>query len=1013
MHRRLLPWVLVLAGLAPAAQALDPDKAFPHYVKDAWSIEDGLPQISVLALAQDAEGYLWTGTQAGLARFDGVRFVAFNPENTPALPGILTQALLADRDGALWIGTYKGVARYARRQFETVPLADDPAAGPDVRDLHQTASGRILVATAGGTLVVKDGKLYPFEGAPAAPAFALESDPASTWIGGEGGAWRVVQGYGQFLPLPEAERPATVNRLRHAQGRLWAGTSRGLFVLAGDSWQRVDQGAPASGPVEAMLEDRDGNFWVAAHGALLRLRDGQLLERIDDTRASGVRAVRALLEDREGSLWLGSQWEGVVRIWNGWTQRYSLEHGLDDPIVWSVARDPDGRLWVGGNDGLSQFDGERFERVLRAEQLPHPNAYTLLPEAGQLWIGTRRGLVRWREGKVDAPAEFRPLANLQVNGMLRDPAGSLWIATAGGLYHHVDGALQRERAIDGAEDTRVRLLLQHSDGRLLVGTQAGLLERDGNGLRQFGGKGLPPALDVTALHELPDGSLLVGTLSEQLFHFADGRWFEFTKEQGLPVNSPFFITHDSQGWVWVAGIRGVYRVRLAELQAVRAGRAAQVDAQVLLSERGDQRGSQKGYCCNGAGNGKGFIEDDTLWLPTRGGVVTLNSDKVDSNRTVPPVVIERLRYSNEWHPLLSGVAPVLPVGARDLAFQFSTLSFQQPASVGMRYRLRGYDKEWHELADPARRDATYTNLPPGDYVFEVAGANNSLLWNPESARLPFRIGPRLHETTWFLALVALLVVGSGVGLWRLQTRQLRQQQQELARLVAQRTEDLATANRQLHELSHTDALTGLRNRRFLQSQLPADLSFYLREVRKPGNEGTVMMLAVVDIDHFKTINDRHGHRAGDRVLQQFSRLLERQVRSGDYVVRWGGEEFLLVFRPMPFKEATKIAERVRHAIEDYPFDIEAEAPLRVTASIGFVEYPLFRDTQGVPDWERMVELADLALYAVKSSGRNGWATFRSTRPMPLETLLDELRAGVEPALAGGEVELLRSGPPAA
>ena len=101
---------IVMLLLPDAAQALHPDKAFHHYVRDNWSIQQGLPQISALAIAQDRQGYLWVGTQAGLARFDGVRFVGYTPDSEPHLPGIWIRALHAGRDGRLWIGTYKGLA---------------------------------------------------------------------------------------------------------------------------------------------------------------------------------------------------------------------------------------------------------------------------------------------------------------------------------------------------------------------------------------------------------------------------------------------------------------------------------------------------------------------------------------------------------------------------------------------------------------------------------------------------------------------------------------------------------------------------------------------------------------------------------------------------------------------------------------------------------------------------------------------------------------------------------------
>lgn len=310
------------------------------------------------------------------------------------------------------------------------------------------------------------------------------------------------------------------------------------------------------------------------------------------------RATRTLFEDREGNLWLGSQWEGLTRLWNGWTRRHSVEEGLHDPLVWSLARDPDGGLWVGGNDGVSVLDRDGFKVVITGAALPHPNAYPLFPGRDGLWIGTRQGLVRWHDGALFAPVEFAPLANAQINGLLRNSENQRWIASTIGLFRHTPGKLKRFGEAEGLSDPRVRVLHLTDDGHLLLGTQAGLFEvKPGEDRVQRVGitQGLPQHLDFTAIHQLPGDEILVGTLSEQLYHFDGVRWLAIGREQGLPVNSPFFITHDSQGWVWVAGIRGVYRVLLSELQALHRGEKKTLDiAQMLVSERGDQRGSQLG-----------------------------------------------------------------------------------------------------------------------------------------------------------------------------------------------------------------------------------------------------------------------------------------------------------------------------------------------------------------------------------------------------------------------------------
>jgi diguanylate cyclase (GGDEF)-like protein len=1006
--RRKLCLVTLLLALPTGVPALERDKPFHDYVKDSWSIEQGLPQITVSAIAQDAQGYVWVGTQSGLARFDGVRFTTFTPDDTPALPGMLVQALLSDRDGTLWIGTYKGLARYRDRRFEAIPApGGSDGSGLDVRALAQTADGRVAVGSGAGLFVVVDGRLEPWPQGPDAPVLALLADGDALWGGSEEGVWRLAPGAPHFEPVGAGEA-LSVNRLVRAGGKLHAATSRGLFVRGERAWERF--AGVENTPVEVLHEDRDGNLWVFATDRLLRVQQGRVVETVSDDSPSAHRTLRAMHEDREGNLWLGSQWQGLARLWNGWTRRHGVDEGLGDPIVWSVARDLDDSVLVGGNEGLWRYRRDGFERVLAGSQLPHPNAYTLYPEAERVWIGTRRGVATLeRDGSLRRPPELQVLDHAQINGFLRDRDGALWIATLSGLYRLADGALQHAPAGASAATMRARLLYQTTGGRLLVGTQDGLYERGADGFVRAGADaGLPGELDITAIHELPGGRLLVGALSEQLYLFADGRWFGFDRRQGLPANSPFFITHDSEGWVWVAGIRGVYRVPLAQLEAVAAGREPRVtQAQMLLSERGDVRGSQKGFCCNGAGNAKGFLWNDRLWLPTRGGVATLGSGEVRFNPLPPPVTIERVRHGGQWHTVQAGAPLVPPRGARDLAFEFTALSFQQPGSVELQYRLRGYDEDWVVLADPLRRDAVYTNLPAGNYVFEVQAANNAGVWNRSPAQLELQLPPFFHETPWFKLLVAALLLALGFAAHRWNTRQLRRRQLALEAQVADRTRALADANQRLEEMSHTDALTGLRNRRFLHGQLPADLSFYLREVRKPGNEGSVMMLALADIDHFKSINDRFGHAAGDLVLQQVARLLEKQVRSGDYVVRWGGEEFLLVFRPMRSEEAPRIAERVRRSVAEHPFDLGQERTLQVTTSIGFIEYPLFLVGPHTPDWQRMVELADRALYAVKASGRNGWATWRPRVAMGLDDVLAELDRAEAEGRAPADLEFVR------
>ncbi|MEJ7746825.1 MAG: GGDEF domain-containing protein, partial [Luteimonas sp.] len=461
-------------------------------------------------------------------------------------------------------------------------------------------------------------------------------------------------------------------------------------------------------------------------------------------------------------------------------------------------------------------------------------------------------------------------------------------------------------------------------------------------------------------------------------------------------------------FLWVAGIRGIYRVPLADLRNYSRGRRKQVRGEMLLNERGDRRSGQKGFCCNGAGLAKGFIEQGRLWLPTRNGVVVLDTQGIVRNRVPPTLVIERVRSGGDWRAASSIAGTTLAAGQRDLDFEFTALSFQQPDSIGLRYRLRGYDTQWRELEDVSRRGVNYTNLPPGPYVFEIQGSNNADVWQRTPAQLSFTVRPYFHETSLFYALLGLLLATALFVGYRLQQHRHVRQREVLEDLVQQRTAALEVANRRLEDASQTDPLTGLRNRRYLANQIPADIAFYGRDLGHPGEDGNVLVFALIDIDHFKAINDTYGHKVGDQVLQQFAQVLGRLVRSGDYIVRWGGEEFLLLFRPMPGRHLGMIGARIQQAVSTHAFHVGTSQPLQMTCSTGFAEYPLFIDGRLPLGWEATVELADLALYYVKQHGRDGWAAFRPNERTDPGSVLRDLQDDSERMIREGRIVLLGS-----
>ena len=1014
MPLRNLLLVLLLCVLLPQpARALDPEKSFHHYVRDSWSVQEGMPQISAVDVAQTPDGYIWIATQAGVSRFDGVGFDTFSPSNEPAIPHPVTTALAVDSEGALWIGTRAGMAVLRGGRFHEVRWAGDGAA-PMISSLHLGGSGTLWAATSSGAARVRDDMLQPLPGSGDASA-VLEADDGTLWVGDLEGV-RLWDGRGWTTTRwPNAGEPEVAYGLASVDGEIWAATADGIHVHGRSGW-RPFPGASGEGalPLHFLHRDRDGNVWGGGDLGLVRVRPDRSVEVVPATRGNGLFNLFGALEDREGNLWLGSLSNGLSRIWNGWTRRYSTQEGLPDATVWTLVPDPDARaIWVGTNNGLARLvPGGHFTRPQVGELSRTAAIRTLYAEPGRLWIGLRNGLALYEPGRGTPAAipEWARRIRTPVTGFERDPDGTLWISTLSGLLRWNGTTLEDFGADRGLEGAMAEFRVTR-DGRRLAVTRTTLLEFDGDRFVPAPeARNLPADARLATITELEDGRLVLAGVGASILLRHQDAWLQLDESTGLFPGSPFQIL-EGGGYLWISSMHGVYRLSLAELDEFAAGRLSRVQPQMLLNERGMPNGGQQGLCCNGSGPADGFVDGGTLWLPTRDGIVALDTADIVRNPVAPAVHVTALRAGGQTHrpePDAPDAPITLATDERDLALGFSVLGYQDPRSNLVRYRLVGYDQQWHSAA-PMTREVRYTNLPPGEYVFEVVGSNNADVWATGAARLRFAITPRFHETAGFwllLAALALLLVYAG---YRYQRYRFRVRQAQLEALVGERTAELAETNHQLEQASLTDPLTGLRNRRYLARQIPADLDYYDRQLTANPGSAEVIVFALLDIDHFKQVNDLHGHAAGDRVLEEVALRLENMIRSGDYVVRWGGEEFLLVFRPMPAGQVPRLGERLRTAVSAAPFDLGDGRSIGLTASVGLSEYPMFRRAGGEPlGWEGMVELADQALYQVKRHGRDGWAMFRPTATTRTDVLLSDLQHGPDALLQAGELELAGS-----
>lgn len=949
----LLSTLLLL--LPPAARAIPAELPLRALAHQTWSRESGLPQNSVNDLAFDADGFLWLGTENGLARFDGSAFEVFRDKDVPALKSSFVSRLYRDRRDRLWIGTIKNLAVLENGVFHAMP-AGAPEVGR-VNGFAEDAEGALLVASDNGLFRVAGASLAAVPGWSGQASAALAS-PEGLWIGAIGRVSRLRGREHRELPLPTAFANAVITSLAWSDGALWLATTQGLLRLRGERFdpQPLEPGGIEPN-IQSLAADGETGLWVGSDKTIYRLDRGRILERIG-AQTPGVVPWPMSMKASARDLWLGSATEGLQHFWISGNQRISLADGLTDPVVWSYATDGT-RLFVGTNAGVAVIENGRARPYIAREALPYPVAYSLLQDRdARLWVGTFAGLARFQpDGRADRT--FAEFAGTGINGLVQDGTGAVWAATTNGLFRIDGDAVQAWGEARGLPAKGIRFLLFTHSGEFWVGAEDGLFQREGERFVPVSAPGLAGAF-VTSILELDAQRLVVGTLDRGLFLRDAQDWRQWTPEQGLPSSSVYFLgTANAQ--LLVSSEDGVYRIPDAALSRAAS---ESLPVEILVGNPGEHQGAARIRCCSGGGNGKGLLAADGLWLATSSGALRVAIDEP----SLPPPQAHLVRVTHGHQTLALAAEMRLDEPARDAAIEYGAIDFRQTSALQFRYRLLGFDEGWVEAMD--RRTAYYTNLPPGRFRFEVAARRPFEAWGPVTA-VTVEVPRRFVESWLFRAICALLGLLLVALLVRSRLRHLQAQKLALEAVVAERTRALELANASLREMSVTDPLTGLHNRRFLEQTLPMLLA-HLQRRRAESGQDLVIGVVVIDIDHFKRINDRFGHAVGDLVLQRAAAALRASVREGEFLLRWGGEEFLAVIDTVERARLDDIAHRLHRAIAQSCAGWDPGTGPEfggITCSIGYAALPISRQA-AEPVWSDAIQLADYALYSAKAAGRD-------------------------------------------
>ncbi len=956
-------WCAIFACLSTAPTgALDPSRAITQYASEILGTPDGLPQNSVQAIAQTPDGYLWFGTQEGVVRFDGVRFTVFDKHNTPALRHNSIQSLTVTRNGDLWIGTFVGGATRLRNGVFTALTTAEGLSSDQVRTIAEDPDGSLWIGTSAGLDHFRDGVLTSFNvawGLRNDRILALAFDTAGDlWIGTDGaGVARHRDGRFEWFDARSGLAGDQVRAIRQSRdGDLWFGSyGGGASRLRDGRWTRYTEADGLAGnQVTDILEDRDANIWFATSGGVSRASGGVLSSLTTANGLANDLSV-ALFEDREGSLWVGSNGGGVTRLRDARVVNFTTREGLSPGNARVVLEARDGAMWIGTDQGLNVVRDGRVNRVVQ----PGLDAriFSLAEDAdGAIWVGTHgAGLVRLQDGRIDRRLGVaQGLSNNVVRAILPARDGALWVGTDIGLNRIEGDAIRTWRRSDGLSADPVTALLEARDGTLWIATNGGGLNRlRGGRFRAMTSREGLGSNVVFALHESADGAIWAGTDGGGLCRVKGDTIGCVTSDQGLYDDLVVQILDDRGGRLWMASNRGVFHVPLADLEAAAASRARSV----VSTRYGSSDGMASPECHGGSQPSGARSRDGRLWFPTLAGIAVFDPANARGNPLPPPVRIEAFVVDDRNVPLTR--ANALAPGHKQLEIHYTALSFVNPDAVAFKYRLEGFNDAWIDAG--TRRTAYFTNLPPGDYAFQVIASNSDGVWNREGATLRFTRDAQWVETDAFRLLAALAALGVLAVVLRAWSLRHHARQAELVRLVDARTQALAHSNAELVRLSKTDALTGAWNRRGATEALES-------EWQRAIDKGQPVSALMIDLDSFKAYNDHYGHGAGDECLKAVVELLAHAVRGPRQVVaRMGGEEFLVLLPDFAIDAARGVADDLRARVESAALRHERAACGNVvTISIGVAST---RPRTGQLS-SALIAAADHALYRAKNAGRN-------------------------------------------
>jgi diguanylate cyclase (GGDEF)-like protein len=939
---------------------------------------------------------MWLGTQFGLSRFDGTTFTNYNTQNSPFLPSNGVNKLLVDSSGLLWVGTKSGLvvinpATFAAQEFNIK--------GP-VRDILEDSKGSIWIA-ANGLYYVDRGQVdlrtevngpLPIVNATVITQIVgsvsqMALSPEGIWLVNDRHLLRLTKNSSDFsklrleltakISLPERLAQTIVHDLSFLNGNLYIASELGAYFLDLDDELRPFPLPNANNSaVYKFMSDTDGGLWVSTYGRLLfRDKTGEW-QWVEPSQLDQSIWFADIFRDDKNNVWLASFSEGLWLAHEGRVERHSAVSNMTESVM-AISQAPDGKLWVANKSGIGYFDLDKsFINLVPSSKYGYASVHDLQFDGERLYIATGRGLFVF-ENKTLYTVPGRALRDNPVFAISRSSKGGFWIGTGRGLYR-LNYAGLTPFAYNAFLGSKFITYVLDKTNFGVIGTSKGAYYFTDRGIEKIGDQTTLESAYVTSVLHIDGVGILIGSLNDGLFYRStQGQWRQLDAANGLPYGSIFSLEYDEKlKHVWVSTMKGVYRMPVEQFKT----EIKSLKVEEVISSFDRQLDGKANQCCSGLGHDAVADTGNSIWYPSLQGVVEIPKNvELFGVLALKPTIETITTPLRHLTTAALGKKPSLETDERDITLTYTAIDYYAPNSIEFRYKLSGLDSDWRYAN--TRREAIYTNLPPGSFLFQLEAKRQGEDWaKAQDVEYGFVVPERFDETIYFRLLITSGFILLFYLIFWVFRAQERRKQEALEGLITERTLELRQANdklgqvnSQLKLVSHSDELTGLRSRRFLFDQLPKDIEHFQRNSQSLQAQGKSLVLVIINFDNFSRINDAYGPIAGDSCLQQMAALLNSRTQGSDYVARWSGDEFLLLLRDFKCNKIDSYASELCKVIAANSFQLPNGKTTNITASIGWSFYPLPLLGGQVISWETSINLADIALHQVKKRGGDGVA----------------------------------------